>query len=124
MDFKTSLELLGALSIASERVVEITKGMWPWLNKETPDDAINEGRRKAVILIFAVISGCLLAVLAKQTLGLGTSDKDWWMAISIGFLSAGGSGFWNSIQSSLNKLKESINKPAQGQLPKENKNPV
>jgi len=106
-----TLALLGAISIASERVVEAVKGLCPWLNKETPDNADNEGRRKSAILIVAAISGILLAWLALSI----TSDPnkvEFLKVIALGLLSAGGSGFWNSIQSSLNQLKDAAKKLA------------
>lgn len=112
MDISNILALLGALSVASERVVETIKGAVPWLSKETPDDPVNEGRRKSVILVVAAVAGILLAWLAQEVPGNIIADKGWLTTISLGLLSAGGSGFWNSVQTSLNKLKDATKKLA------------
>ena len=115
MDKTTILALLSALSLASERVVEIVKGLWPWLNKETPNDEKNEGKRKAFILSIAAVAGILLAWLAQEIPGVVKGDgtnRDWLTTIALGLLSVGGSGFWNSIQTSLNKLKDATKKLA------------
>lgn len=114
MDISNTLALLGALSVASERIVEAVKGLWPWLNKETPNDEINEGRRKSAILIVAAIVGVLLAWLAQEIPGgvSNANNKGWLTTIALGLLSAGGSGFWNSVQTSLNKLKDATKKLA------------
>ena len=52
--------LLVALSVASERLVEIIKGIIPGLNQENPDP-IKEGRRKAWLQILAVGCGVVTA---------------------------------------------------------------
>lgn len=116
MNITISLALLGALSVASERVVEIVKGIWPWLGTEKKDDQKVESRRQAAILVVAIVAGGLLAVLAEMIPGVVKVDGDLtdkaWTALALGFLSAGGSGLWNSIQVPLNKLKDTIAKPA------------
>lgn len=112
MDISNTLALLGALSVASERIVEVAKGLWPWLNKDTPDNLKNEGHRKAAILIVSAIAGVLMALLAQNVPGTGINDKGPLTTIALGLLSAGGSGFWNSVQTSLNKLKDAAKKLA------------
>ncbi len=115
MDVSNTLALLGALSVASERIVETVKGFWPWLNTDTPNDLKNEGHRKSAILIVAAIAGVMLAWLAQEIPGgvSNVNNKGWLTTIALGLLSAGGSGFWNSIQTSLNKLKDATKKLAE-----------
>ncbi|MFN0109940.1 MAG: hypothetical protein ACKVZH_13885 [Blastocatellia bacterium] len=112
MDISNTLALLSALSVASERIVETIKGLWPWLNKETLDNEINEGRRKSTILIVAAIAGIVMAWLAKETGVINLEGQPFSKVISLGLLSAGGSGLWNSVQTSLNKLKDATKKLA------------
>lgn len=106
MDVSNTLALLGALSVASERIVETVKGFWPWLNTDTPNDLKNEGHRKSAILIVSTIAGIFMALLAQHVPGTGINDKGLMTTIALGLLSVGGSGFWNSVQGSLNKLKD------------------
>lgn len=112
MDVSNTLALLSALSVASERVVEVVKGFWPWLNTDTPNDLKNEGHRKSAILIVSAIAGVFMALLAQHVPGTGISGKGAMTTIALGLLSAGGSGLWNSVQGSLNQLKEATKKLA------------
>jgi drug/metabolite transporter (DMT)-like permease len=97
---------LVALSIASERLVEIIKGLIPALSKRQ-EDATKEGRRAAILQIIAVLSGILTAFLAmpasKGVLpGTLTSLPG---ILALGLLASGGSGFWNAILSYLLQIK-------------------
>jgi hypothetical protein len=98
--------LLAALSVASERLVEIIKGMLPFLSQQSADPNA-EGRRQTMLHILAVLSGMLTAWLASGTAAvqsvLPDSRLGW---IVIGLLASGGSGFWNSILGYVNKAKE------------------
>ena len=99
--------LLGALSIASERLVEITKGFLPFLSKEATDDPNKERLRKALLQILALLAGLLTAWLTKETSTIQSLIPDTKLAwIPLGLLASGGSGFWNSIQTYLGKAKE------------------
>jgi len=95
--------LLAALSVASERLVEIIKGFFPSLNKENPD-AKKEDRRKSTLQILAVIAGITTACLASPAFP-STIPHDWMTTLALGLLASGGSGFWNSIQTYVNKAK-------------------
>lgn len=58
------VSLLIALRVAAERLVEIVKGFWPFLN--TPQaDPKREGRRRAGLQLLAVIAGIVTAWLAR-----------------------------------------------------------
>jgi hypothetical protein len=100
----TIVTLLVALSVASERLVEIIKGYFPSLNLELKDPK-QEGRRKANLQFLAVVAGIVTALLARPVLPAGLPGGIL-PTLALGLLASGGSGFWNSIQSYVLKLKE------------------
>lgn len=123
-NLSTTVAVLMALSIASERLVEIVKGWIPYLNKKfeaTPQRSPrtrkeyfeSEGVRRAIIQLMAVAAGIITALLAKPAIAgvlpNWTSTADF---LALGLLTSGGSGFWNSIQSSVFQMK--INKSGGG----------
>jgi hypothetical protein len=98
--------LLAALSVASERLVEIVKGFSSFLSTENTD-ATRERWRKALLQILALLAGLLTAWLTKDTSAVKALIPDTNLAwIPLGLLASGGSGFWNSIQTYLAKAKE------------------
>jgi hypothetical protein len=118
MDFAQKLTtivgLLLALSIASERLVEIVKGMSKYLNIEKTDP-VAEGRRRAVIHVIAVAAGIFTAVLAKPVVKdvLTLPDPVWLWLLALGLLSSGGSSLWNSVLTymlQVKNLKEQVAK--------------
>ena len=100
------VSLILALSIASERLVEIVKGLVPFLANENPDPVL-EGRRKSALQFMAVAAGIVTALLSADYLPSGI-DKPTagWQIIGLGLLASGGSGFWNAILTYLLKLKD------------------
>ena len=102
----TVISLLIALSIASERLVDIIKGLVPWLNQQRRKPA-EEGWRKAALQILAVIAGITTAWLASAAIpkGVGIPD-DWTGTLALGLLASGGSGFWNSLLPYVAKAKD------------------
>ena len=97
--------LLSALSIASERLVEIIKGTVPWLNT-AKNDPNAEGWRQAALRVLAALAGVATAWLASTAQAVGNlipSNPGAW--IVLGLLASGGSGFWNSIQGYVNQAK-------------------
>lgn len=99
--------LLLALSIASERLVEIIKGLSSWLDTQKPDNSKQERIRRAILQALAVGSGILTAFLAKdyipKEIGDITSD---WAILGLGLLASGGSGLWNSVLGYLSNVKD------------------
>ena len=63
------ISLLVALSIASERLVDIIKGLVPWLNQQRKPT--EEGCRKAALQVLAVIAGITTAWLASAAIPKG-----------------------------------------------------
>lgn len=107
-ELSTLVTLLVALSVAAERLVEIVKGFVPFLNQENTD-AKMEGIRKSVLQFMAVVSGILTAFLTWPVIsneGIGVPLDSWPGVFALGLLASGGSGFWNSIQTYVNKLKD------------------
>ena len=96
-----------ALSIASERLVEIIKGLLPFLNKENTTDPTKEGWRRAALHVLAVAAGIVTAWLAQPIIptkaGALSSDLSF---LPLGLLASGGSGFWNSILTYFLKIKD------------------
>ena len=102
----TILSLLIALSIASERLVEIIKGWVPWLNCEDPNPT-KEGRRRAVLQLMAVAAGIVTAYFASGLIPSDVYDATTSSGVlALGLLASGGSGFWNSLLTYVTKVKE------------------
>lgn len=101
------LGLLVALSIASERLVEILKGWLPSLN-ETKTDAQEESKRKAKLQILAVLSGVATAFMAQSAIasGLPAGLNTPLGLVVVGLMASGGSGFWNAILSYSLQVKD------------------
>lgn len=101
----TIVTLIIALSVASERLVEIVKGYVPALN-QAKEDLKAEGRRRSAIQALAVVAGILTAFLAAPALPEGTVPNNWMAKLALGLLASGGSGFWNSVQGYVSQAKE------------------
>lgn len=104
-NISSAVAMLIALSIASERLVEITKGYMPSLSQVRKNPA-DEGRRKATIQFIAVAAGIVTTFLAAPALPENTIPDNWLSKLAIGLLASGGSGFWNSIQGYVAQAKE------------------
>ncbi len=98
--------VLVALSVATERAVEIVKGVIPQLTGKS-DSQKKEGLRRAANQLLAVGAGMLTTYLARpaipQDLLPPTSDSS---VIALGLLASGGSGFWNSVLSYVLQVKD------------------
>ena len=115
----TIATLLVTLSIASERLVEVFKGLIPFLN-QAHDNAEKEGWRKATLQTMAVIAGIITAILAAPMIA-DIVPSEWLkpkkdgepeqirplFLLMLGLLASGGSGLWNSVLDYLLKVKAS-----------------
>ncbi|MBV6504993.1 MAG: hypothetical protein ILNGONEN_00549 [Syntrophorhabdaceae bacterium] len=103
----TIVALLVTLSVASERLVEIIKGLLPFLSTET-SDATKERVRHLMLQVLAIVAGIATALLARPV--LQDVVPDGWNTIpgilALGLLASGGSGFWNSVLEYILKLKD------------------
>ena len=100
------VSLMIGLSISTERLVEIVKGLSKFLNCEN-EDPRREGWRKSALQVIAVVAGIVTAWIASPyvpTEIAGPTDS--WRIIGLGLLASGGSGFWNSIATYFLKLKD------------------
>jgi len=98
--------VLISLSVASERLVEIIKGIIPFLNQQNNDET-KEGRRKAILQAMAVCSGIITAWLARPALA-GILPNAWTTLpaiFALGLLASGGSGLWNAVLSYVLNVK-------------------
>lgn len=98
---ENTVGLLAALSVSSERLVEIVKGFVPFLNQKSTDPK-TEARRKVALQILAVVAGIVTTILAYATHSIPQGDlpPEWGTPIGIftvGLLASGGAGFWNAI---------------------------
>jgi hypothetical protein len=102
-----TVSLILALSMASERLVEIVKGAIPPLNRQNDGDPKKEGWRKMGVQLLAVVCSLVTAFLSRDALSeaLGTTLADGQIA-GLGILASGGSSMWNSILVYLMKVKD------------------
>jgi hypothetical protein len=98
------IAIIIALSVASERLVEIIEGVWGWLDSSKKDDR-EERWRKVVLHVLAVIAGIITAWLASGYV-LKPEQINAVTIIGLGILASGGSSFWNSILTYLSKVKD------------------
>jgi len=100
------VSLMIALSVATERLVEIVKGLFKSLNCEHPDPR-REGWRKSALQLLAVAAGIFTAWSASAYIPVEIAKPtESWHIIGLGLLASGGSGFWNSIATYVLKLKD------------------
>jgi len=100
--------LLIALSIASERLVDIIKGVVPFL-AQANDDPRKEALRCSSLQVLAVVGGILTAFLARPGIPDGIlpeSATGVMPVIALGLLASGGSGFWNTVLTYMVKVKD------------------
>lgn len=113
---ETSVALLAAISIASERLVEIIKGLMPYLNQKRAHQK-QEAVRRVALQLLAVLAGIVTALLAylSGSLPADSLPRGWDSTIgivTIGLLASGGAGFWNAILSYLLQVKDLKKKEA------------
>lgn len=90
--------LIAALSVASERLVEILKGVIPWLNGKHADP-VREKIRVVLVHVLTVAVAMLTAALTLPAIRavITTQSPDVLLVMAFGMLASGGSSFWNSI---------------------------
>jgi hypothetical protein len=118
----TVVGVILALSISSERLVEIIRAWFPSLNVKAPDDdkpetLIAEAKRRAGLHLLSLFAGVLTSLLATYSLsqivpiprtGAGEIDLAMYTVeiLGLGLLASGGSGFWNTILGYLIQVRE------------------
>src|SRR5436189_6277152 len=99
----TVISLLVALSIASERLVDIIKGLVPWLNQQRRKPA-EEGWRKAALQVIAVFAGITTPWLAGHAVPAFLPHA-FTGKLALALLASGGPGFWNAIPTYVTKAQ-------------------
>ncbi len=103
----TIVTLLIALSIASERLVEIVKGVFPFLNQQS-QNVTKEGWRRAALQAMAVVAGVATTLLARSAI-TDVIPHAWQSTtgiLALGLLASGGSGLWNAVLGYLLQVKD------------------
>jgi hypothetical protein len=92
------ITMIIALSVASERLVEIVKGVWPWLD-QAKSNPRSEARRKSAVQLLAVVAGIVVTALTWNLVGavIAPGRAPFWSVLAVGLLASGGSGFWHTI---------------------------
>jgi hypothetical protein len=107
--------LLVALSVASERLVEIVKGAIHFLDNEQTD-ADRERIRRVALQVLGVAAGIVTAFLARPAIPTALPVTDNASILALGLLASGGSGLWNSVLTyalEAKNIQESMAKEAQ-----------
>jgi len=102
------LAFLFTLSVATERLVEIIKGLLPsnWLS-EKHSNAAKEQRRKTLLQILAVGAGTITAWLSSSFYSADlVKPYSSLNVVVLGLLASGGSGFWNSLATYVLDVKD------------------
>lgn len=106
------ITLLIALSVASERAVEIVKGLVAFLDT-THTDSHRERLRRMSLHLLGVAAGIGIAAVTWPILAevlaqpqQAAPGRDWPTILALGLLASGGSGFWNTMLSYALNLKE------------------
>ncbi len=98
--------VLVALSVATERAVEMVKGVIPGLTGKS-DSQKKEGLRRTANQLLAVGAGILTTFLARPAIPQDilplAGDSS---VIALGLLASGGSGFWNGVLSYVLQVKD------------------
>jgi len=110
-----------ALSLATERITEIIKGLpilSGWLAVQKAPNSTGEAFRKACVQILAIAVGTGLAYLTKYQLSTVTNlhYSGFWTYLLLGAMSSGGSGMWNSaldIVREINQQKQLLTQQMQ-----------
>ena len=102
--------VFGAVSLSSERAVELIKKLVPGLGKQHEDDNVERWRKFALRLI-TIIVGAVIAWGAEDQIkgALPAILKDgvtFWPAVIIGLFSAGGSDMWSQALGYVNRVKD------------------
>jgi hypothetical protein len=114
---QTIVLVLLALSVATERLVDITKGALGFLNKwdpvTNPDGLKKERYRRAAVQLLAVGWGVVITwgvspAIPKEVLNLLSPLGNTWTIVTLGVLASGGSSFWNGVLSNLEKVKGAV----------------
>ena len=117
------LSFFAALSVATERITEIIKGLpglSRWFAVEQPAGSHTEELRKASVQFVALLAGTLVTYLVRDPLAtqFGLKDLPSYCYPIFGAMASGGSGIWNSaldIVREVNRQKKIATEKLKGQ---------
>jgi hypothetical protein len=93
------LSFFAALSVATERITEIIKGLPGLSNWFAREDlkATAEEFRKVSVQLVAVLAGMVVSYLVRDQITAQLHlSLQWYSYVVLGAISSGGSGLWNS----------------------------
>ncbi|MDT8324526.1 MAG: hypothetical protein RRA94_10460 [Bacteroidota bacterium] len=98
---------LVALSIASERLVEIIKGLTPFLREKSENETA-ESWRVVALQLLAMASGVFTAHLTMPAAAeiLPESWTSFPGILALGLLASGGSSLWNAVLGYVSSVKD------------------
>ena len=109
IDISSAVSLIGALSVASERLVEIIKGSplftFLRLNEKADPDSKAERWRQVKIHLLSLTCGIVTAYVARESI-TNAFPGGHGEVLTAGILASGGSSFWNSITGFMASLKK------------------
>lgn len=107
------IALMVALSMATERLVEITRGFVPFTEK------LSGTWRKSTLQLHAAVAGVAVTFMAEPMIA-GTLPEQWNNSMGLvvlGLLASGGSGLWHTVLDYMMEMKTLKKQSAlQGQL--------
>ena len=111
MDVTNAIVVFGAVSLSSERAVEMIKKIVPGLGKQHPEQSVERWRKFALRLITIIVGGFIAMAAGAQISQalpdiLGQTGVGYREAIIIGLFSAGGSGMWSQALGYVNRVKD------------------
>lgn len=97
------------IAVASERVVEMVKGVVPIL-WQAKDDPKEEAFRRSLLQALSIVVSLIAAFAATAALPNELKGLDWLQrapgTIALGLIAAGGSGFWNAVLTLVANVKD------------------
>jgi hypothetical protein len=99
--------VVSALSVSSQRLVDIIKGFSKWLSEEKTDKPDQERWRKIVLQLLSIAASLFIVWMAQDALQttLGKWLESNWNFLALGLLGGGGSSFWDSFSKFVTEAK-------------------
>ncbi|MGC5699276.1 hypothetical protein J4P02_03625 [Pseudomonas sp. NFXW11] len=111
------------IAVASERIVEMIKGVFPIL-WQAKDDSKQEAFRRSLLQALSIVISVGVAFTATATLPNELKTLGWVErapgVIALGLMAAGGSGFWNVLLTLMQNIKDL----KKGEVESKRKNPA
>lgn len=103
------ISYVAGIAVASERIVEMVKGVFPilWQAKNDPkEEAFRRSLLQGLSIAISVAAAfTATAALPNELKALGWVERSSG-TIALGLMAAGGSGFWNALLTLLQNIKD------------------